>query len=171
MKCWTTAAQWLTSSCSSARLQGTTTIVSKHCPATNPPSSAPEASIYTFKFYYRSTHLSSWDILKLFSAVSGWLSALTSLVGAGRDGFVHLQVPRGCAELKAAVAGFTNASRVEKLLAWHRDLLVTATGAKHVTTVPAEDREEFTVNSISPTVDHDFNIYISEKLCEIKICF
>lgn len=58
-------------------------------------------------------------------------------VGAGRDGFVQLQVQGSRAELQAAVAGLTDAAGLEQLLAWHWDLLVTAAGTEHVTAVPA----------------------------------
>ena len=59
------------------------------------------------------------------------------LVGAGRDGLVQVEFSGGRAELEAAEAGFTNTCGFEQLLTWHRDLLVTAAGTKHVTTVPA----------------------------------
>lgn len=65
------------------------------------------------------------------------LLLLHSSVGAGCDWLVQLQVQRCPAELQAAVAALAHSAGLKQLLAGHRNLLVTAAGAEHVTAVPA----------------------------------
>lgn len=72
------------------------------------------------------------------------VAVLGGLVGAGGDGFLQLQVQGSRAELEAAVAGLTDATGLEQLLAWHWDLLVATAGAEHVTAVPAGGHREVT---------------------------
>lgn len=100
-------------------------------------------------------------------------------VGAGRDGFVQLQVQGSRAELQAAVAGLTDAAGLEQLLAWHWDLLVTAAGTEHVTAVPAGRNTKVTaglsdrasLHLMLPCVSslhlHQGLFFRHEQLCEL----
>lgn len=75
---------------------------------------------------------------------------LRGSIGAGCDGFLPVQVQGGRAELEAAVASLTDAAGVEKLLAWHWDLLVAAAGTEHVTAIPAEKHRRVTAGAPRP---------------------
>lgn len=102
--------------------------------------------------YLQHTHKVKRDILCISRALhkclcqqlvvvqSTLLPPQKSLVGAGCDGLLKLQVQGRRAEMKAAVAGLTDAAGLEQLLAWHWDLLVAAAGAEHITAVPAVRR-------------------------------
>lgn len=57
-------------------------------------------------------------------------------VGRGSDGLVQFEVQAGAAGVEAAVAGFADSAGLKELLAGNGHLLVTATGAEHVATIP-----------------------------------
>lgn len=58
-------------------------------------------------------------------------------VGAGRDGFVQLDLQSRRGSLQVAETRPTHTTGLKQLLAWHRDLLIATAGTEHVPTIPA----------------------------------